>query len=342
MRSARRTSRLLIATAALLAPLGALVAPDLASADPPDRRATDTRFSIAVIPDTQLEVLSRRDTRFRDRTRWLANQRRELDLRFVAHTGDVVNWGWLAPSQYAIADRAMKVLDRAHIPYSLAVGNHDTRAVGVGGSDYASNAACFARFSRAECNAVLLLRHTEEFNATFSVSRMRGLGGTFEPGKVDNAFSTFRAGGADWLVLTLEMWPRRAVVEWASAVVAQNRDANVIVQTHQYLNTDGSITQFNSTASLSSPQYVFDHLIRRHPNIKLVLSGHNGTTANRTDTGDAGNKIVSVLNAIHSETTNPVRLIEFDTATDTARTWLHSPSTRSTSPTVTFSGLSFD
>ncbi|MEK8104711.1 carbohydrate-binding domain-containing protein [Micromonospora sp. M12] len=54
--------------------------------------ATDPKFSFAVLPDTQQEVLNSSDSRFLNRTNWLAQNRSALDLRFVTSSGDVVNW----------------------------------------------------------------------------------------------------------------------------------------------------------------------------------------------------------------------------------------------------------
>ena len=58
----------------------------------PRMRAPDTTFTFAAMPDTQQEVLRSSDTRFINRTKWLVNQKAALDLRFVTHSGDVVNW----------------------------------------------------------------------------------------------------------------------------------------------------------------------------------------------------------------------------------------------------------
>lgn len=313
-------------------------ATDVAQAAPPK---VDTDFSFAVIPDTQTEVTSAADTRFVERTQWLVNQRRKLDLRFVTHVGDIVNWGWLDPAQYARAQDALSVLDRARIPYALSVGNHDTRTPDVGGGEYVDNPDCVERFGTSGCQTIPLLRHTEEFNAAFPTGRISGLAGTGEAGKIDNSFTTYAAGGVDWLVLSLEPWPRLAAVTWAQQVVAAHPRHNVIVLTHSYLNGDGSIYDFTSISAMTSPQYVYDNLIRRYPNIKVVLSGHTGAAASRVDTGDAGNTIVSLLTAYHSTTTNPVRLVTVDTAKNTLATWVYAPRTDVSTTTSTFTGLDF-
>ena len=48
------------------------------------------------------------------------------------------------------------------------------------------------------------------------------------------------AGGYNWMVLTLELWPRNEAVDWAQAVAAHPKH-NVIVVTHSYLNANGTI-----------------------------------------------------------------------------------------------------
>lgn len=284
----------------------------------PNPPTGDTKFSIAVLPDTQNESNSANDPRFKNRATWLAQNKSALDLRFAMQIGDLVNWGQVAPAQFANISAAVKPLEAA-VPWSGAIGNHDTGAVCPGGS------ACPGG------NAHEGLRVTTEYNKAFPVSRFPNVRGTYEPGKIDNAYQTFSAGKADWLVLNLELWPRTAVVNWAKKVVADHPDHNVIVVTHHYLEGDGSIGGNSGGYGDNSPRYVYDNLIKAYPNIKLVLSGHVGNSAIRTDTGVNGNKVVSMLQSYHS-TTNPVRLIEIDTAAGTMTSKVYAPLTQSSYP----------
>ncbi|MEU7611804.1 carbohydrate-binding domain-containing protein [Micromonospora sp. NPDC049204] len=274
--------------------------------------ATDTTFSFAVLPDTQQEVLNGSDTRFLNRTNWLVQNRSALDLRFVTSSGDVVNWDTPDHSQYVIARTAMRPIENAAIPYALALGNHDTQATGVGGS------------ARDPAHTRELLRDTTVFNQYFTVSQYRAVRGQFEAGKVDNSYSTFEAGGVQWMVLTLELWPRVAAVNWARSVVAANPRHNVIVVTHDYIDGNGNIEQ-SAGYGETSPQYLFDNLVKQYANIRFVFSGHTGIAGNRVDTGVHGNKIYSFLQTFHSNSTNPVRLVEVDTAANSLRTWIYAP-----------------
>lgn len=303
-------------------------APDPEGSPAPD--PADTKFSVAVLPDTQMEMLRAADTKFRNRATWLADNKAALDLRYALQVGDLVNWGNVDRSQFAKASADIQPLEAA-VPWAGAIGNHDTAAVCKGGS------AC------PGARASATVRDTTAYNEAFPVSRFPNMGGEFEPGKVDNAYQTFSAGGVEWLVLSLELWPRASAVTWAQSVVASHPSHNVIVLTHSYLDANGSISTSNGGYGATSPQYLFDHLIKTYPNIKMVLSGHVGTSASRIDKGVNGNKIVSILQTFHSGRTNPVRLVEIDTAAGTVNSRVYAPFSNTSYPEYKTSaaGLTF-
>jgi hypothetical protein len=280
---------------------------------------TDRKFTIVVMPDTQKEVHPARATNlFLHRAQWLADNEDALDIRYITHTGDVVDWDTPGHEQYEMAAEGVAVLERAGIPYSFAIGNHDTMATTVGGS--AIDGA----------NTEADLRRTGTFNAYFGVDHVENLRGTFEEGKIDNAYSTFPAGGVDWLVLNLEMWPRIKAVEWAAQVLDTHPYHNAIIVTHSFLTPEGEIVQDNGGYGNTSPQYVFDHLVAKAPNVRFVLSGHTGTWAHNEQQGVSGNPIHIIQAAYHDETTNPTRLLEIDTANDSFTTSIYAPYTDTT------------
>ena len=67
--------------------------------------------------------------------------------------------------------------------------------------------------------------------------------------------------------------------------------------------------------------------MKQYTNIKFVLSGHTGQAGLRVDTGVHGNKIISYNQTFHSNTTNPVRLIEVDTSKGTVTSKVYGPAT---------------
>ncbi|GAA1839268.1 metallophosphoesterase [Microlunatus capsulatus] len=295
----------------------------------PIATTTGTTFSFAAVPDTQMEVISAGDTRLTNRSSWVLQQKK---MSFLLQTGDLVNWDTPGHEQWAHAKRGLAPLEKAGLPYTFAVGNHDTMATGVGGS------------ARDATRSNALLRDTETLNSYFDAADFRGVGGVFERGKVDNVFTMYTAGGLRWMVLTLEFCPRASVVAWAKKVVASHPDYNVIISTHYYLTKSGGIGTTNAGYGDTSPEYVWKNLVRPYPNVKFVFSGHTGKARKaRVDTGAKGNKVYSFLTTMHDRDTNPTRVVTIDTKARTLKTSVYAPATKKTwsAYTETLKGLTF-
>jgi len=276
------------------------------------RAAFAQAFTLPVLPDTQIAV-NRRPDMLHSQVDWLAKNRRSLRIPIVLHVGDIVDWD--NETHWTTASRAFRTLDRAQVPYALAVGNHDTSAVG----EFTGSAA--------PGNTRVNLRKTEKFNRHFPVSRFTAQKGRYEPGKSDNAYYTFRAGGMDWLVVTLEFCARPGPVDWAGEVIARHPGHNVIVLTHFHLTSRGEINQTNAGYGDLTTQAIYDRLIKKHANILLVLSGHVVTSAWRTDTGEKGNTIYQLLQDYQSEDAGGgyIRLLDIDTKKGTISARMYSP-----------------
>ncbi len=152
-----------------------------------------------MLPDTQNETCATR-TRFANRVSWLVANKKSLDIRYMLQVGDLVNWGNVDPAQFSKRQHRAQAA-RGGLHWAGAIGNHDTAAVCAGGS------AC------PGANTNVAVRDTTAYNKYFPVSRFSDIQGTYEPDKIDNAYRSFSAGGADWLVLNLELWPRKDVVD---------------------------------------------------------------------------------------------------------------------------------
>ena len=273
-------------------------------------------------------MLRASDTRMVNRNNWLVKQK----VSFATQTGDLVNWDTTDHRQMKMAKTGMNVLHKAGIPYSIAVGNHDTMATGVGGS------------ARDPKRTYQLQRDTRTFNASFKASDFTRVGGVFEAGKVDNVYATYEAGGVKWMVLTLEFCARPAVVKWAKSVVASHPHHNVLISTHSYQSGNGGIDKSNQGYGDTSGQQLFNQLVSQYPNVKMVFSGHVGKAAKaRVDTGVKGNKIYSFLTTMHEATSNPVRMMEVNPAAGTLKTYIYAPSNNKTwtAYSQTLTGMKF-
>lgn len=268
-------------------------------------------FTLPVLPDTQIEVRAKPEM-FVSQMNWLADNREKLDMPMVLHVGDIVDWN--NADQWKTASAGFDILDKVGLPYALAVGNHDTAAVG----EFSGSAA--------PGNTNLNVRKTDFFNSYFPISRLSAQKGQYEPGVSDNAYYLFAAGGVKWVVVTLEFCARPAPVAWANKVIAAFPDRNAIVLTHYHLNTKGEINTNNAGYGDLSPLEIFDQL-KKNPNLLMVLSGHVGFSASRTDKGEAGHTIYQILQDYQSRDAGGgyIRLLEIDPEAGTIGARMYSP-----------------
>lgn len=240
----------------------------------------DGAFTVVVLPDTQYYSLGYPNI-FTAMTRWTADRRDERNIVFVLHEGDIVHRN--TEDEWANAEASMRVLDGV-VPYAICVGNHD----------YTGD------------------RDTTRFNAHFPVSRYEGtttFGGVFEPGKYDNSWHVFGAGGTDWLVMSLEYDPRDEALEWANQIVGEHPDHRVIVLTHAYL--------YYTDARTRVGEHIWNEFVRRHANISFVFNGHytGGYAGRLVSDGDHGNRVYQMFANYQTMSFGGyglLRLVEFD------------------------------
>ena len=102
---------------------------------------------------------------------------------------------------------------------------------------------------------------------------------------------------------------------------------NVIIQTHSYLDAAGAISTSNGGYGANAPRVLFDRLVKAIPQRQDgVLRPHRRRPIPHRS-GVGGNKIASFLQAFHSKTTNPVRLMTINTFTGTLTTRIYAPYT---------------
>ncbi|WP_207420748.1 metallophosphoesterase [Desertivirga brevis] len=248
--------------------------------------ATAQKFTIPIFPDTQGEVGSRNDM-FLSQINWIVKQKEKLNIPMALHVGDLVNFDNF--NHFEVASKGLEILDQQRIPYAIAVGNHDTEAVG----EFSGSAA--------PGNVNQNLRKTFKLNSYFPYTRFTNQRGRYENDKIDNSYYTFKVGDTNWLVISMEFCPRLGVINWAGDIAKAYYNYNVILLTHYYLTGKGEIAKNNAGYGDFSPQDMFDKLVKKHPNILMVLSGHVMSTALKVDKGDAGNSIYQILQNYQNE-----------------------------------------
>lgn len=220
----------------------------------PVQRPDGPSFTVAVLPDTQ-HYSEQNPAAFEIQTRWIADQQDAENIAFVLHEGDVVNAP--VPEQLERADRALAHLEENDVPYLLAMGNHDHDEI----TD----------------------RDASTFEEYFPESRFsdRSWWGDSYDGTAYNAYALFEALGESYLALTLELFPREAVVEWAEEVFASHPDRTGLLVTHGYLYNDGTpidtgdkwdCTVYNLSGH--NGDELWDRFISQQANLRGVFSGH--------------------------------------------------------------------
>ncbi|HEX6805969.1 MAG TPA: hypothetical protein VF133_20005 [Terriglobales bacterium] len=264
--------------------------------------ATDPDFSIVLFPDTQYYNGSNAYV-FKDQANWVVSQQSALKIKAVIGLGDIVDGGGYpvdssgnvngtcstTPSsswqtQWQQAQAAVSVLTTHGMYYQPTIGNHDydceaDRPQPRGATNY------FYRFGKL---------------AVAPTAYILDSSGKRTP----NFYKIMKIGSVNYMILSLELFPRSWVVTAANNLIS-NFAGPVVVVTHAYLSNDGSGPTFGSTMPAGTayplcsgfPSSVYgclndsyasykpvgggtdgiglwSQLIGKHPNVFMALSGH--------------------------------------------------------------------
>jgi hypothetical protein len=232
-------------------------------------------FSIIILPDTQYYTSRFTDIIYQQMD-WIAKNKNHLNIQYVVHMGDITDDN--KESAWQVASKSYEILENAGIPYSVICGDNDIKNPVTNNYDG--------------------IRHTEFLNRYFPVSRFDKpgswwKGGFFEPGKIDNYYCLFNYREYKFMIMNLEIAPRTAVLKWADQICSQNGSEKVIVVTHDYLDSEGKrlddLKSFgmngkdlNGKPKGNNADEIFKKLIKKQPNILMVLCGHKDGTFEKT------------------------------------------------------------
>jgi hypothetical protein len=272
---------------------------------------TPSDFSVVLLPDTQYYSESH-PTIFQQQTQWIVNNRTAWNIQAVLGEGDIVNTPGNA-YEWTNADQAIQALDVADIPYALAIGNHDYD------------------------NIAPTTRSTVAYNNMFGVARYASktwYGGHY--GTTNESFYiTFTTNGQKYIVLALEYYPRTLILDWANDLMTNNPDAIFLITTHAFEYTDGAREDVCDTNDMrnsgQNAESVWESVLKEHPNVQLVVSGHviGNNTAHRTDVGLNGNLVHQIFTNFQNLTNGGngyLRILKFRPSLNTIEVYTYSPS----------------
>jgi calcineurin-like phosphoesterase family protein/carboxypeptidase family protein len=247
-------------------------------------------FTIVALPDTQF-YSSTYPQIFAAQTQWIADHVKDQNIQLVVGLGDIVDGGGNL-SQWQNADAAVRLL-QGQVPYMMAIGNHD----------YDQN------------NPAGRTASTQNFNAFFGPARYAGASwyrGSFPAGSNENFYGVVTVNGHSYVIVVLEFAARDSALAWADGILKANQDKEAIIVTHMFTYADNTrISQCdqNSAASFgvgqdNNGEDMWWKLVRKYPNIHLVLSGHvvqGDGTGRRMDLGANGNLVNQILSDYQSD-----------------------------------------
>jgi hypothetical protein len=267
--------------------------------------STAPNFTVVALPDTQ--YYSCGDLCFSDpayfvaQTQWVVSNRLTRTIAFVAHLGDVVEFGDLFEFEWQNADVAMSLLEIPApdqpdgTPYGIGVGNHDQ------------------------------LLGTSRYNDHFGVERFQDrayYGGQYDPNNNNNHFALFGVGNLDFVAVHLEYdeSPDPAVLDWADQVLKSYPQRRAVVVSH-FLIWPGDPGSFGAQG-----QAIYDAL-KDNPNLFLMLCGHHAEEGRRVDAYQG--LTVHTLLADYQNRANGgdgwLRLLEFSPASNEIQVRTYSP-----------------
>jgi hypothetical protein len=229
------------------------------------------QFTIVLMTDTHIDMKCK-ESDLKLVSQWIAKNDAFLNIAYVAHQGDVGDHrGAGSIEKMLIKSRnALQPIINRNIPLSVAIGNHDYD----GNFSQRSSKA----FNRKNTFGKLFYQNMPGFGGTFSQSE--NFSNTNIEG-TENHFYTLDVLGEKFLFLTLEYYPRDAVLVWANDLVQkQFPNHQIVVITHAYIDRFGKLSNDrldqNKTGFFDSHngEDMWNRYFKNWKNLRLIFSGH--------------------------------------------------------------------
>jgi 3',5'-cyclic AMP phosphodiesterase CpdA len=212
-------------------------------------------FTIIVLPDTQMYTLTNESNKiFLNQTKWIIENRNEMNIKFVIHEGDLVN-NHINLSQWDRANKSMSILDIDNVPYSVVPGNHDHP------STFYDKYFPASRFENKKWYGGNYVNYEKQENDN------------------DNNFQLMSIGKENYIFLSLDWCPTKEEIQWANNTLSNYNNRKAILTTHGYLHSNAK----RMVHVCGNTEYIWNDLIKYHENLQIVLCGHVHNESRRID-----------------------------------------------------------
>lgn len=199
---------------------------------------------------------------FMNMNRWLVDNADKWRIEYLIHTGDIIDDCDMI-YQWENADKAMRILDQAGMPYGVLGGNHDV-AAGLG--------------------------HYDNYFTYFGEERFRSqptYGGSYKNNS--GHYDLVSAKGQDFIIVYMSWNVYQDEIDWINSVLQQHSDRKAILCFHTYTRA-----KYNAPSLLDYfGQLLQKEVVAKNPNVFAVLNGHYGGSSYETamfdDDGDGVN-----------------------------------------------------
>ncbi|MCR8657360.1 S-layer homology domain-containing protein [Paenibacillus endoradicis] len=257
-------------------------------------------FSFVWMSDTQYYSESYPEI-YTTNTQWIVDNQEEMDIRYVIHTGDLVDDAD-QPYQWEAANNAMEIIEKAKIPYGVLAGNHD---VGHQTGDYSYYWEHYGedRF-----------KDTETYTYGGSYQNNRG------------HYDLISAGGIDFIMVYMGWNIGDEEIDWVEQVVKDHPDRKAILSFHEYMLVS------NNRAPIADE--IYERVVVPYPNVIATLSGHYHDAETLVDEiddngdGIADRKVYQMLADYQGAEMGGlgyIRLLQFDLDNDQIHVKTYSP-----------------
>ncbi|WP_344560184.1 metallophosphoesterase [Streptomyces atrovirens] len=278
-------------------------ADDIDAGDP-DRFADPDAYDFSIVHFTDTQYLSEGaveqetaaeravwEKAYGDVTRWIAANKDERKISYVAHTGDIIENNIRKPADEAtrrqavgemeVSSEQQRILDDAGVPNGVIAGNHDNRSGTENGPD-----ALYNQYYGPD-----------RYQALSEGWRHAEYGGPWRPGDNQNHYDLFSAGGVDFVVVGLSYGVTKEEAAWADSVFARYPDRNGILLSHDYLAPSSSPDGRGAPFSAPDGSMLYKTVVQDNPNVFLILAGHeHGVGTNvKPEVGEVSHGVVELL-----------------------------------------------
>lgn len=239
----------------------------------------NTEWTLCVIPDTQ-RLAPNNPTAYNTMMQWVVDNYATENMEMVIHLGDYVNSAG-SSSEWSAVDTAVNRFHTNNIPFIHCAGNWDYDA---GNTDTTRSTSSYWEPTFPASDWSSYDWYVDEYN-----------------GVTTNQAAVKTIGNYRYLFLTLEVWPRAAVLTWADDIIKSQGVDRIILGTHALTRPDGSYEPYgegnegggqgggpddygfcdsSSSTKCSSGVELYDNFISNHKNMILVCNGHDVKTQN--------------------------------------------------------------